>query len=505
MIFPDSLKKLFPANKYSFALIMKIASNKTQLYILLVTTLSSFLTPFMGSSVNVALPAIAKEFSMTALSLGWVATSFILAATITLLPLGRLADIYGRRKFYLYGALIFTVASSLCILSPSQFFLISARALQGIGGAMIFSTGTAMLISAYPPEERGTIIGINTAAIYIGLTIGPFIGGLVTQHLGWRYIFLLTAILGLMIIFIVTALINEDWSGTNGEGFDFKGSLIYGIALFSIIYGLSQLPLWNAGFLIGTGVIFLALFIHQQMRSPFPLVDIHLFLNNKVFAFSNLAALINYCATFAITFLLSLYLQHIKMLTPSQTGITLVAAPVVQAILSPLAGKLSDRFEPQIISSIGMALTVTGLVPLIFLKSSTSIEYILLCLVLLGVGFALFSSPNVNATMSAVEKKFYGVASATLGTMRLIGQMSSMGITMLVFAVILGNHPISAANSFLLLKSTKLIFAILAVICCGGIFASLARGKMHPTGGSFLKHRKPSAPTGGGTTDDNNH
>jgi MFS family permease len=308
-----------------------------------------------------------------------------------------------------------------------------------------------------------------------------------------------------MIIFIVTALINEDWSGTNGEGFDFKGSLIYGIALFSIIYGLSQLPLWNAGFLIGTGVIFLALFIHQQMRSPFPLVDIHLFLNNKVFAFSNLAALINYCATFAITFLLSLYLQHIKMLTPSQTGITLVAAPVVQAILSPLAGKLSDRFEPQIISSIGMALTVTGLVPLIFLKSSTSIEYILLCLVLLGVGFALFSSPNVNATMSAVEKKFYGVASATLGTMRLIGQMSSMGITMLVFAVILGNHPISAANSFLLLKSTKLIFAILAVICCGGIFASLARGKMHPTGGSFLKHRKPSAPTGGGTTDDNNH
>jgi EmrB/QacA subfamily drug resistance transporter len=458
---------------------MKIASNKKQLYILLVTTLSSFLTPFMGSAVNVALPAIAKELSMTALSLGWVATSFILAATITLIPLGRLADIYGRRRFYLYGALIFTVASLFCIWSPSQFFLIAARAVQGIGGAMIFSTGTALLISAYPPEERGEIIGINTAAVYIGLTIGPFIGGLLTEHFGWRYIFLFTAVLGLIIILIVTTAIKEDWQGTNGEGFDFTGSLIYGIALFALMYGFSQLPSLNAGFLIGIGITFLALFIFQQLKSPFPLVDIHLFLNNKVFAFSNLAALINYCATFAVTFLLSLYLQHIKMLTPSHTGIILIAAPVVQAFLSPFTGKLSDRFEPQIISSIGMALTVTGLILLIYLSSKTSVDYILFCLVLLGIGFALFSSPNVNATMSSVQKKYFGVASATLGTMRLIGQMSSMGITMLIFAVFLGDHPISEANSFLLLKSTKFIFAILAIICCGGIFASLARGKMH--------------------------
>ncbi|MGP8154736.1 MAG: MFS transporter [Smithella sp.] len=458
---------------------MTIANNKKQLYILSVTTISSFLTPFMGSAVNVALPSIAKELSMTALSLGWVATSFILAAAITLIPLGRLADIYGRRKFYIYGALMFTVASSFCIWSPSQFFLIAARAVQGIGGAMIFSTGTAMLISAYPLEERGKIIGINTAAVYIGLTIGPFIGGLLTQHLGWRCIFLFTAILGLIIILTVTTMIKEDRQESNGEGFDFTGSLTYGISLFAIMYGFSRLPSLNAGFLIGAGVMLLALFIFQQLKSPFPLVNIHMFLNNKVFAFSNLAALINYCATFAVTFLLSLYLQHIKMLTPSHTGIILIAAPVVQAFLSPLAGKLSDHFEPQIISSIGMALTVTGIFQLIFLSSKTSIEYILFCLVLLGIGFALFSSPNVNATMSAVEKQYYGVASATLGTMRLIGQMSSMGITMLIFAVILGDNPISEANNFLLLKSTKFIFAILAVICGGGIFVSLARGKMH--------------------------
>lgn len=458
---------------------MTIASNKKQLYILLVTTLSSFLTPFMGSAVNVALPAIARELSMTALSLSWVATAFILTAAITLIPLGRLADIYGRRRMFIYGALIFTLASSFCIWSPTQSFLIAARSLQGIGGAMIFSTGTAMLLLAYPPSERGKILGINITAVYVGLTVGPFIGGMLTQYLGWRYIFLFTALLGVTIVYITLALIEPEVSAGEDEGFDLTGSLIYAIALFAIMYGFSQLPSLQAGCLIAIGVLFLGLFIFQQLKSPFPLIDIRLFLNNRVFAFSNLAALVNYSATFVINFLLSLYLQNIKALTPAEAGVILIAAPVMQALISPFAGRLSDRFEPQMIASIGMALTVIGLVLLIFINGSTSINYVFFCLILLGIGFALFSSPNVNATMSSVEKKSYGVASATLATMRLTGQMFSMGITMLVFALMLGNHPIAPANYHLFLKSTKLIFSILSVLCCGGIFASLARGKMY--------------------------
>jgi EmrB/QacA subfamily drug resistance transporter len=442
----------------------------------------------MGSAINVALPAIAKELSMNALSLSWVATSFILAAAITLIPLGRLADIHGRRIVFLYGAVIFTVASSFCILSPTHAFLIAARAIQGIGGAMIFSTGTAMLISAYPPAERGKFLGINITAVYVGLTIGPFIGGLLTQYLGWRYIFLFTVFLGAIIIFITTSMVEKEAPENRKESFDFAGSLLYAIALFAIMYGFSLLPAWRAGLLIGVGVLCLVLFIFQQLKHPFPLLDIRLFLDNKVFAFSNLAALINYCATFVVTFLLSLYLQHIKMLTPYQTGTILVAAPAIQALFSSFAGRLSDRFEPQIIASIGMALNVIGLVPLIFLKNDTSIHYILFCLIILGIGFALFSSPNVNAIMSAVENKFYGVASATIATMRLTGQMFSMGITMLVFAVILGNHPLSEANNPLLLKSIQIIFAILSVICCGGIFASLARGKVHNKENLFRKY-----------------
>ena len=453
--------------------------NKQRYIILLATTLSSFLTPFMGSAINVALPIMAKELSMTALSLSWVASSFILAATITLVPLGRLADIYGRKRIFLYGAITFTFASVLCTWSPTQTFLIIVRALQGIGGAMIFSTGTAMLISAYPPAQRGRILGITIAAVYIGLTVGPFIGGILTDHWGWRYIFLFTTLLGIMIILLIAFMVKEEWLGAQSEGFDLTGSLLYAVALFALMYGISLLPSGKAGLLIGIGLICFILFIRQQLRNPSPLLDMRLFLNNRVFAFSNLAALINYCATFAVTLLLSLYLQHIKLLTPSQTGIILIAEPVVQALFSPLAGRLSDRFEPQLIASLGMALNVLGLIPLIFIHNDTSIHYIIICLIVLGIGFALFSSPNVNATMSSVENKYYGVASATLGTMRLTGQMLSMGITMLVFAVILGNQPLAEANNPLLLQSTHIIFFVLSIVCCGGILASLARGKVH--------------------------
>ena len=454
--------------------------DKKQLHILLLsTTTSAFLTPFMGSAVNVALPVIATELSMTALTLSWVATAFLLAAAITLVPLGRLADIYGRKRIFLYGAVIFTAASLLCIWSPTQSFLITMRAIQGIGGAMIFSTGTAMLVSAYPAGDRGKILGINIAAVYIGLTVGPFIGGLLTQHLGWRYIFVFTAILGAIVIVLTASMVKEDWMGANNEGFDLAGSLLYALSLFAIMYGFSLLPSWMAVLMIASGLISFTCFVFRQLKTPFPLLNIRLFLDNKVFAFSNLAALINYLATFAVTFLLSLYLQHIKMLTPSQAGVVLVAAPIVQALFSPFAGRLSDRYEPQIISSIGMALNVVGLIPLVFINNDTSIHYIVICLIILGIGFALFSSPNVNATMSSVENKFYGIASATLGTMRLVGQMFSMGITMLVFAVTIGDHTISKANNPLLLHSTQIIFIILAVICAGGIFASLARGKVH--------------------------
>ncbi len=447
--------------------------------VLLATTISSFTTPFMGSSVNVALPMIARDFSMSALSLSWVSSSFLLAAAIMLVPMGRLADIYGRRIFFLSGSLIFALSSLSCIWSWTEGIFIALRVVQGIGGAMIFSTGTAMLISAYPVNERGKMLGINIAAVYIGLTCGPFIGGILTEHLGWKTIFIVNAALGAAAAGLAMRMAQEHRMAAKGEAFDLSGSILYAAALFSMMYGFSQLPSPRGGFLIAVGIVCFIFFIRQQLKRPFPLINIHLFLDNRVFAFSNLAALINYAATFAVTFLLSLYLQHIKMMTPSQTGIVLVVEPLLQAVFSPAAGRLSDRCEPRIISSAGMTLTVIGLVGLFFIAADTPLYYIVLCLALLGVGFALFSSPNVNAVMSSVENKFYGIASATQATMRLVGQMLSMGIAMLVFAWVIGDRSLTSETNALLVVSSKIIFGILAVTCGFGVFASLARGRIH--------------------------
>jgi EmrB/QacA subfamily drug resistance transporter len=445
---------------------------------LIAVTLSSFLTPFAVSSVNVALPTIGREFGMDAITLNWVATAYLLASAIFLVPIGRLADIYGRKKVFIYGTFIFTSVSFLLAISTSGEMIIFLRAAQGIGGAMIFGTGVAILTSIFPAGERGKVLGINVAAVYIGLSTGPFLGGFITQQLGWRSIFYLNIPLGFLIIAFSMLKLTGEWAEARGERFDFIGSMIYCFMLLSIMYGFSLLPAISGTWLIIIGALGMLLFIRWEIRVGNPVLNINLFKANTVFAFSNLAALINYSATFAVSFLLSLYLQYIKSLNPQEAGIVLVSQPAVQAIFSPLAGKLSDKIEPRIVASIGMAITAIGLFLFAFLSEGTALEYIIASLILLGFGFALFSSPNTNAVMSSVDKRFYGIASATLGTMRLTGQMLSMGIVMLIFAIYIGRVEINPIYYPHLLRSTKIAFGIFAALCFTGIFASLARGKL---------------------------
>jgi len=446
---------------------------------LLVAAMASFLVPFMGSSVNIALPTIGKEFTMDAVLLGWVATSYLLAAAVFLVPFGRLADIYGRKKIFSCGMLIFTVSSLLSAVSPSVMALISFRILQGIGSAMIFGTGIAILTSVYPAQERGKALGINVAAVYLGLSLRPFLGGFLTQYLGWRSIFFINVPLGLIVIALVFWKLKGEWLEAKGEKFDLTGSLLYGASLVAIMYGFSLLPAMLGAWLILLGALGIVAFVKWQMKIKSPLLNMSLFSKNKVFAFSNLAALVNYSATFAVGFLLSLHLQYLKGFPPQTAGLILVSQPTVQAILSPFAGRLSDRIEPRIVASIGMALTCIGLTLLSFINEKTTLPFIVGGLILLGFGFAFFSSPNTNAVMSSVGKKFYGVASATLGTMRLTGQMLSMGVVMLIFAVYIGRVQITAEYYPLLLQSEQVALLIFAILCFGGIFASLARGRLH--------------------------
>ncbi|MCX5802842.1 MAG: MFS transporter, partial [Proteobacteria bacterium] len=382
---------------------------------LIVTTLSSFLTPLAASAVNIALPSIGKEFGMDAISLSWVATAFIVTAAMFLVPFGRLADIYGRKRIFIYGTWMFTISSFFLGISSSAHILIFFRALQGVGGAMVFGTGIAILSSVFPLGERGKVLGINVAAVYLGLSFGPFLGGLLTQHLGWRSVFLLNVPFGLIIIIFGIWKLTEEWSGARGETFDFIGSLVYSLMLLAIMYGFSLLPRVSSVVVILVGIAGVWLFVYLERRVKSPILDVSLFRMNKVFIFSNMAALINYCATFAVGFLLSFYLQYIEGLSPQNAGMILVSQPIVQAIFSPVAGRMSDRIEPRIVASTGMALTATGLFLLAMLKEGSALWFIIASLFLLGFGFALFSSPNTNAIMSSVESRLYGVASATLG------------------------------------------------------------------------------------------
>ena len=445
---------------------------------LIVTTLSSFLTPLAASAVNIALPSIGKEFGMDAISLSWVATAFIVTAAMFLVPLGRLADIYGRKRIFIYGTWVFTISSFFLGISSSAHILIFFRALQGVGGAMVFGTGIAILSSVFPLGERGKVLGINVAAVYLGLSFGPFLGGLLTQHLGWRSVFLLNVPFGLIIIIFGVWKLTEEWSGAKGETFDFIGSLVYSLMLLAIMYGFSLLPGVSSVVVILLGIAGVWLFVYLERRVKSPILDVSLFRMNKVFIFSNIAALINYCATFAVGFFLSFYLQYIEGLSPQNAGMILVSQPIVQAIFSPVAGRMSDRVEPRIVASTGMALTATGLFLLAMLKEGSALWFIIASLFLLGFGFALFSSPNTNAIMSSVESRLYGVASATLGTMRLIGQMFSMGIAMLIFTLYMGEVEILPEYYPLLLRSTKVAFTIFGFLCVGGTVASLIRGNV---------------------------
>ena len=444
---------------------------------LLVATLANFLTPFMGSSVNIALPVIGTEFAADAIVLSWIPAAFLLAAAMVAVPFGRIADIYGMKKVFIYGVILFTVASLLSALAASAEALILFRIFQGIAGGMIFVTGLAIITSVYPANERGKAIGINIATVYIALSLGPVLGGIMTHALGWRSLFAAMVPLGILILVVAFRKLHGEWAASRGERFDLTGSVVYSLSLAMLLYGFSILPGLLGFLLVVLGIIGFAGFVRFELRVESPLLNVRLF-RNQTFAFSNLAALINYSANWTVGFLLSLYLQFIKGLDPQSTGLVLVAQPVVMALFAPIAGRLSDRFPVQRLASLGMAFSTIGLFIFTFVTEDSSIAVVSGGLVVIGLGFAFFSPPNTTAIMGSVEKRFYGVASAMVSTMRLLGQMLSMGLVLLVFALFIGNVRITPVQYPALLRSIHTVFITCTGLCFVGIFVSLARGTM---------------------------
>ncbi len=451
---------------------------------LFVATLTSFMGPFMISSVNVALPVIQNELQMDAVQLSWIGTAYLLAVAVFLLPSGKIADIYGRKRVFGAGLAVYTVGATAAAFADSATSLIAMRVIQGLGAAMFVSTGMAILTSIFSPHRRGRVIGIYVAAVYVGLSVGPFAGGYITNYLGWRMIFMLMLPMGVFSIWLTLRYLKGEWFGEPGQKLDIPACVLYGLSIMSLIYGATRLPAGIGGILILSGIGGLTGFITYQRSSKYPIFQVELFAVNKVFAYSSYAALLNYSATFGVTFLVSLYLQFIKGLSPQMAGTVLMAQPVVMAILSPQAGRLSDRVQPRLLATTGMVITVAGVLLFSQLQTETPLSLIIANLIFLGIGFALFSSPNMSAMMGAVEKKHYGLASGLIATMRLLGQMFSMAVATVVLAMLVGREAIAPANYDRFLLSIQTVFIISASFCLVGTYFSWYRGhvqvSLHP-------------------------
>lgn len=431
----------------------------------------------MGSSLNLALPQIGEQFDMKAVTLTWMATAYLISSAIFQIPFARMADIVGRKKVFVSGVLIFAICTVLSGFAPTGNVLIALRFLSGIGSAMMFGTSMAILTAVFPPEKRGKAMGINTAVVYSSLALGPLLGGLLTHYLGWQSIFFVCGGVGFLVVLLSRFYLKTEWVESEGEKFDFWGSAIYGLGLFGLIFGFTKLP-HTMGFIwLAVGIISFVAFVLYENRQAFPVFNVKLFSGNRVFLLSSLAALINYASTAAVAFMLSLYLQYVKGFDARHAGLILISQACIQSVFSLFSGRLSDKVSASRLATLGMLLSVLGLVGLTFITADTHIYTIVALLLLLGIGFGIFSSPNTNVIMSSVEKKHYSQASATTGTMRLTGQAFSMGIAGMAIALQVGNQKIVPDVYPAFMHSLQITFTIFAVLSAIGVYASSRRKK----------------------------
>jgi EmrB/QacA subfamily drug resistance transporter len=440
--------------------------------------------PFLVAAINVALPTMAREFNMEAVVMGWVSTVYFLAIAMVQVPCGRLADIFGRRKMFIIGLVLAAGSSFLAAFATSVPMLIISRVIQGIGAGMSFNNSIAILTTTIPAQERGRALGITMAGTYLGLSLGPFIGGVLTRQLGWQSIFHLSGVLGLVLLGLVFWALRREWIEAAGEKFDLIGSLAFAVSLAAFMYGFSVVNTVVGIILVVVGILGFIFFVRWENWTEVPVFNLKIFRRNRVFTLSSLAALITYVSTFAITFLLSLYLQYVKDYEADEAGLVLIVSSVLMAICTPLSGRISDRIEPALVASVGLAINCVALFLLIFVGSGTSLWYIILALAIYGVGIGLFSSPNSNAIMGSVENRILGVASGTLGTTRTAGMMLSMGIIMVLFSVYVGGSEITREVYPEFLDSMRVGFIIFTVVSALGFITQLSARKTKPAGHS---------------------
>ncbi|MFC2124474.1 MFS transporter [Bacteroidota bacterium] len=449
--------------------------------ILISITFATFINPFMISALGVALPSIGNDFQVSPGELGLVETSYLMAAIILLLPIGKYADKVGLGRIYISGMAMFLITSLIIGISPSFNFLVGLRFIQGLSIAMLTATGAAILTKAYPTEQRGRVLGINIGSVYVGLSMGPFLGGLITELYGWKSIFLIVAALSLIALVLISRTLDFKKNKTNSR-YNIKSAIQYALLISMIWFGFSYLHK-NLFFivLIIAGIIGFAYFLVHQDRSPNPILDVRLFKTNKAFTMGNSLTFINYASSVAVTFTFSLFLQYVRGLSPKEAGMVLIIQPVVMMVFAPISGRISDRFNPNILVFMGILSCTIGLLFVLTIGTDSPMYLIYILLVFFGLGFALFSSANMNQVMSSVTTKYYGVASSMVGTMRTVGMLTSISIASGIFTLFIGNQQMAPGLEDLFLQGIRLSFIIFILISALGLYISYKMLKLPAT------------------------
>ena len=448
---------------------MRLVESKN--LILIICTVLSFFTVFPFNAVMIAVPSIAAEFGMSNIVQNWVTMIFLLTIAALSVPAGQISGKYGLKKVTIISIILFIIISIINVLVTSTGMFLICRMIMGISIAFLNITSMAMVVSAFEPHERGKAIGINITGVYLGLSLSPVLAGVLDFNLGWRSIVLFS--IPFMIVLMAMLLkVHDEWITFEGLPLDIKGSVVYIVGILSFIYGFTRLNESIGVILTIAGILILALFAYIEIRSDYPVFDVRFFKDSK-FLSSNFAALCAYLATFAVTTILNYHLQYIKGYDSQFAGIILLVPPLFQVVLAPLAGKWSDKINPQILSAAGMGLGTISLILFSLLDFETSLLFLMISMIFYGVGFGLFSSPNTNVIMGSVPPEATPVASASVATMRVVGQTMSMGVLTLVFAFVMGNVPMTEQYFPQLITSSQITCIICTVLCLASVFASL--------------------------------
>ena len=467
----------------------KYRSTTEQKFVVSAVIITAFVTTFTGSALNMSIPDISREFQVSADVSGWLVIGYTLSVAAFSVPTGRIADITCRKTVLVTGLIVFIACCIAAVFSMSIIMLIIVRIVQGIGAAMIFSTNTAVLISAFPGNMRGRVLGYSLAATYAGLSAGPAAGGFINHNFGWKGTFILTGAVALAAFAVAVWKIPSEREGkdrtpqgidiTDAKGspsLDLRGNVLYVLFIVLLMYGLSEIGTGYLSLVItAAGIIFGIAFVRHELRAEDPAVKVSLFRENIGYTFSNLSALMNYGATFAISYLISIYLQIVMNYSSQTAGMIMIAQPAIMAVLSPVSGRLSDRFSSFKMSSAGMALCAAGTAMFVFIRLDSGIVLTIAALIVTGLGTSIFSSPNTNAVMACVEKEDYGVASSVLATMRSIGHTLSMVIVTIVVTRFIKDVPLAQADPDMLVEVINVSFIIFTALCIAGVFISLKR------------------------------